>query len=117
MKTTTRSRLSLALCIAHGTAAFACLQTADAVADDAPIPARVVQYADLDLSKPAGVRTLYQRIAAAARQVCETSVGYDPHLLSREQVCIKESVARAVEDVNSAGLATLAAMPLHLARQ
>ena len=33
-------------------------------------PTVTVSFADLDLSKPAGAETLYQRIQAAARTVC-----------------------------------------------
>jgi UrcA family protein len=37
-------------------------------------PSKTVRFADLDISKVAGVETLYSRIRAAARSVCQGEV-------------------------------------------
>ncbi len=37
-------------------------------------PSKTVRFADLDMSKVAGVETLYSRIRAAARSVCQGEV-------------------------------------------
>lgn len=55
---------------------------------------QVVRFADLDLTRPAGARELYQRIRYAARNVCET---YDH--LGRDRDCVEQAIARAVGDV------------------
>ena len=63
---------------------------------------QVVSYADLDLTRPAGVRELYHRIRYAARNVCETS--YDRLGLDRR--CFEQAIARAVAEVGAPLLTT-----------
>jgi UrcA family protein len=63
-------------------------------------PKRVVHFADLDLTRNAGVAVLYARIRFAARQVCEP---VDDRLwqstVARNR-CVTQAIARAVADVN-----------------
>jgi UrcA family protein len=66
--------------------------------DPLSIPTVTVSYADLDLSKAEGVRTLYQRIVAAAQQVCASAERDAPAATSRER-CAAEAVSRAVTRV------------------
>jgi UrcA family protein len=59
-----------------------------------------VSYADLDLSKMAGARTLYRRIASAARGVC----GEDGRRIEEQiqwRSCYQGAIADAVAAVNS----------------
>jgi UrcA family protein len=59
-----------------------------------------VSYRDLDLSTPAGARTLYARIQSAARQVC----GYEEADLIEQSIwrsCYDSAVSDAVGKVNS----------------
>src|SRR5215469_2559283 len=51
---------------------------------------KVVGFADLDLTRPAGAQELYRRIKYAAHDVCETfdRLGYDPS-------CVNQAIARA----------------------
>ncbi len=116
MKTTLKTTFTAAQWLICGAAALAVLPTSASVADEQAAPTRVVTYADLDLSKPAGVQTLYHRIRAAARAVCEISVGSDRFLFAKEQSCIDRAITDAVKNVPSPALADLnAGSPLRLA--
>ncbi len=107
MKTPLRTKLTATLCLAFGSTTLISLHVSAAnLADESP-PMRTVSFADLDLSKPAGVHTLYRRIWAAAREVCRNEVASDLHLLGREQACMKRAIDDAVRDVNSPALAEL----------
>jgi UrcA family protein len=69
----------------------------------------VVHYADLDLSHPKDVHTLYYRLHAAARWAC-TNIGVqedDLASLSEYHRCIKQAMANAVANVGSQGLTEL----------
>ena len=86
-------------------AAAALLTISAAVsASNAPIEqSAAVRFGDLNLDRQADVATLYQRIGAAADQLCRTRVGlYDT--LYRYQGCMAESVRSAVGRVNRAAL-------------
>jgi UrcA family protein len=72
---------------------------ADTLADD--VPTRLVDYSDLDLSRPAGVGALFDRIESAARVVCNADDSRDLEHLARARRCIKGSISRAVAEVNS----------------
>jgi len=62
---------------------------------------RTVRFADLDLSRPAGVAVLYQRIRVAAREVCQTVDERDLMLLAASRSCVRDASDRAVDDVHS----------------
>lgn len=55
---------------------------------------QVVSYADLNLSNPEGVRTLYRRIQAAARNVCTQS----NDTLHIEHINFRKCMAQAVDE-------------------
>jgi UrcA family protein len=63
---------------------------------------RVVNFADLDLSRNAGVAALYLRIKSAAREVCEPVDNWSSRMLNSD--CRHEAIARAIADVNSPAL-------------
>lgn len=66
-----------------------------------------VSYAELDLSKPAGAKTLYQRIKQAAFIVCG---GQDSPMTwnhTQKASCIRTSVDEAVAKVNAPLLSAL----------
>ena len=73
-------------------------------ASDAPAERSTsVRFADLNLDRQADVATLYQRLSAAADQLCSSRVGlYDTRL--RYQNCVAETVHRAVGSVNRTAL-------------
>jgi UrcA family protein len=72
---------------------------ADTLVDDAP--ARLVDYSDLDLSRPAGVAALYGRIESAARIVCNAEDSLELAAVARARRCTKSSIGRAVAEVHS----------------
>lgn len=64
-----------------------------------------VSYADLDLSKPAGAKTLYSRLKRAARTVCSP---FDSNHNRREfRDCYDLALTNAVADINRPTLAAL----------
>ncbi len=116
MKMILRTTFTTALWLSYGATTLAVLPTSASFADDQAAPTRVVAFADLDLSKPAGVQTLYRRIQAAARTVCEISVGSEKYLLGAEQSCIERAVNEAVKNVQSTALVDMnAGRPVRLA--
>jgi UrcA family protein len=64
------------------------------LATEPEAPSHIVRYADLDLSRPAGVERLRRRIAGAVEAVCgsyaQTSIEEQVHIAQ----CRKESMAR-----------------------
>ena len=65
---------------------------------------RTVRFADLDLSRPAGIAVLYQRIRVAAREVCQTVDERDLMLLAASRSCVRDAIDHAVDDVHSLAL-------------
>jgi UrcA family protein len=65
------------------------------------IESRKVEYSDLDLTRDAGVATLYSRIRTAARAVCEPMDLVMLNLLRDRTDCRPDAIARAVADVNA----------------
>src|SRR5215469_13804493 len=62
---------------------------------------RTVRFADLDLSRPAGVAVLYQRIRVAAREVCPPFNQRDLVLRATSRSCVRDAIDHAVVDVHS----------------
>ena len=62
---------------------------------------RTVGFADLDLSHPAGVAVLYQRIRTAALEVCRPLLERDLTFAARSRSCVEDAIARAVNEVNA----------------
>jgi UrcA family protein len=65
-------------------------------------PSVKVHFGDLDLTKPAGVDTLYRRIQQAARMVCRDSAS--PYEIGRARVfrkCYDTAIDTAVSDVSA----------------
>lgn len=71
------------------------LVVSSAFADD-QIRTETVNFQDLDVNTPAGLRELYGRIHAAAQRVCQ---GLDiPDLV--EKACLRKAESEAIEKVN-----------------
>jgi UrcA family protein len=86
-------------------------------ADDG-VPKELVKFADLDISKPAGAKALYGRIAAAANHVCRESGSRDAFNWDtfKERRCVDKAIENAVKAVNAPALSALrSAKVLHLA--
>jgi len=63
-------------------------------------PSRTVSYSELDLARPAADEKLYQRIKAAALQVCRGLEGPELGKIKPHQDCIDSAIGRAVVQVN-----------------
>ncbi|HEX3846291.1 MAG TPA: UrcA family protein [Steroidobacteraceae bacterium] len=69
-------------------------------------PGRVVKFADLDLTRSAGVAALYARLQSAARQVCEPAGTRDLKAEALARTCVAHAVERAINDINVPQLAS-----------
>jgi UrcA family protein len=82
----------------------------------ADAPSVVVHYSDLDLSTPQGTRILYQRLQSAANSVCpRPAQELEPLAIQMQrrrifQMCVSETLARAVAQLNRPGLSRDLAM-------
>jgi UrcA family protein len=83
--------------------------TASAGPVDGPDVAQTVPAADLDLSKPKDVDTLYRRIRRTALSLCKTehSAAWDVKRHLHQQRCFEQAVDRAVARANEPALAAL----------
>jgi UrcA family protein len=89
----TRGMLGVILCSASTGAALA-------GTPDGAGPQQVVEFADLNLQRQAGVALLYQRIEAAAHVVCNSSGERELAQVVRWHLCLDHSIARAVSDLS-----------------
>ena len=90
---------------ALGAEALCALSAVVQAAEDAPH--KTVKFGDLNISNPEGAKALYGRIRAAARDVCEMSLGSDWVLRPAMKTCIDTAIDNAVKDVNSPELTSL----------
>jgi UrcA family protein len=77
---------------------------ANAGSPDGAAVHRIVHFADLDLSHSAGVAVLYQRIRAAAHEVCQPLSERDLTLRAASRSCVVDAVDQAVSDIHSPAL-------------
>jgi len=105
MNTLIRTRLLTAIYCVLG-AAGVCALAASAGAEES-LPSKTVRYSDLDISHPAGAKTLYDRIRAAARDVCALSIAGDPVLRGGGKACVDTAIDDAVRKVNAPELTSL----------
>lgn len=91
----------IAACVAVSAAGSA---RAAAVAD---APAVTVRYADLNLATEQGSLALYDRIVAAAQQVCAPEDIRDLQAVAAARSCRQRAIALAVRDVHKPMLAAL----------
>jgi UrcA family protein len=82
------------------------LQGTARAADDG-LPKETVSYADLDISKPAGAKTLYGRIVTAAKHVCRDSSYGNLLGMKQERRCTDYAIDNAVKAVGSPALSAL----------
>jgi UrcA family protein len=67
---------------------------------------RIVNYADLDLARATGAKTLYARLTEAARRVCEPDT-FGAHPTVGTPNCSDDALATAVATVNAPTLTEL----------
>jgi UrcA family protein len=71
----------------------------------ADVPSLRVQYADLDLSRDAGVEHLYTRLRHAAGSVCDQHADVrDFRAVAAERTCAARALDRAVAEIRSSRL-------------
>jgi UrcA family protein len=105
MNTTNRTKIYLAISCFISTAALCATLSTAARAED--VPSKIVRFSDLDISTSDGAKTLYNRIYAAARDVCEKSTGTDPILRGAFKGCVDTAIDKAVKNVNAPMLTQL----------
>ncbi len=85
--------------------ALCCLTGVASAGDTGPEPARrVVNFADIDVTRSAGVTVLYARLLHAARLVCEPVNDRALSSIALTRRCMEQAVERAVADVNAPAL-------------
>jgi UrcA family protein len=80
---------------------------AQAATPDDAVPTVVVRYGDLDISTTDGASVLYQRISAAARQVCQTEFSRSVSQVGKYRACREAAIERAVNAVNTPQLVAM----------
>jgi UrcA family protein len=81
---------------------------ADVAAAKEPGVARtVVNYSDLDLTRPEDAARLYARLKNASQQVCYTNERLTVQVQRLQEDCIHGALSRAVANVNDAKLTAL----------
>ena len=103
---TTQTAVRAAAFFLCGAIGLSTVQLTARAADDS-LPSRKVSYADLDISKPAGAKVLYNRIVAAAHQVCELKGYKDLDTMRRVDKCTDHAIDNAVKEVGSPALSAL----------
>ena len=71
------------------------------------VPSVTVRYGDLNLATEAGAHKLYQRLSAAAQEVCPSEDQRSLALFAYNRTCRANAIARAVHQINSPQLAAL----------
>ncbi len=100
MNANLRMKYYTAILLAFGTAGMCTLTTAAAGAAEQAVPSKIVRFGDLDITNPADAKVLYDRIKAAAAEVCQPPMSADPH--SRAVVhCVRKAIDDAVMKVNT----------------
>src|SRR5262249_28725659 len=80
------------------------LANASHASDSFDAPRVTVKFGDLNLSSPAGAATLYSRIRAAAKSVCDPQDIGSLYGRLRVSQCVHQAIADAVTKVNAPGL-------------
>ena len=83
------------------------VSTAGTMPLDRDVNPVTVSFADLNLSQDSGVKTLYQRLKAGARQSCGTVSARQLNLFRLNKECVKKALADAVDSINNEKLNSL----------
>jgi UrcA family protein len=106
-----RARTATAFALIAACVAVSAAGSARAAASDAPTIK--VRYADLNLATEQGSIALYDRIVAAAQQVCAPEDIRDLKAVAAARSCRQQAIALAVRDVHSPMLASVYAAESH----
>jgi UrcA family protein len=106
-RSTTRIPGSVAFLILFAASGLTLADTGGAPRTLAPAPVKV-SYADLNLKSPEGLRTLHNRISAAAKEVCGPALGlWYPGQRDKWARCYRSTVDKTVEQMNVPELTAL----------
>lgn len=86
---------------------FAMIPVASAETADVT-PTRVVRYDAQNLETDSGARAIYEKIAAAAREVCVEDSSHDLRAFHEANQCRKAAIARAVAQIHHPRLVEIA---------
>jgi UrcA family protein len=102
--------LAAAMIGALGAANAGAAMTTEVAAAAANAPSVTVRFGDLNVASEAGARALYQRLVAAAHQVCPDDSGsFDLAKLRLDKACRDQAVLRAARQIPSPQLAAIVA--------
>lgn len=104
MNTTIRTKLYTAIYCALGMAALCAPSISVQAADE---ESNTVRFADLNIYTPEGATVLYDRIRAAAQQLCGTAVSRDANLHQAMEPCVEKAIDNAVKEINAPYLTAL----------
>jgi UrcA family protein len=93
------------LMILCGMAGATAVGAVSAATTDDDVPQIVVKYDAASLADESGARALYHRIVKAAERVCPVVNERDLHRAELARECRRQSIARAVHQINSPRLA------------
>ena len=79
---------------------LACVLVASSAFADDQVRTETVNFQDLNVDTPAGVKALYGRIHAAAQRVCPKPDIRDLAPMARAKACITKAESEAIEKVN-----------------
>jgi UrcA family protein len=91
----------LAVCAAAAMLSAFVATSASAGESNDQVRSETVKFDDLNLSAPAGVAALYQRVHAAATHVCADEQTGDLASWKRFKSCINQAEGRAVKGINA----------------
>ena len=96
------------LAAAAGAVLFGAAPLTATAATESDAPTMAVSYADLDLATESGARILFERIEVAADEVCPAVPDIrDLNRVATHSRCVREAIARAVQQVDSPRLAAV----------
>jgi UrcA family protein len=101
------SRAKFGLLVLGSIAGLMAAGAASAAGPDGDVPTAVVKYSQESLATDEGVKTLYRRITAAAKEVCPEASIRSFALQSQVEQCRDQAIARAIRQIDNSRLAAL----------
>jgi len=100
-------RAKIALLVLGSFAGVMAAGAASAASPESDVPTVLVHYSPQSLATDEGVKVLYRRIVAAAKEVCPESPTRNFAQQARVEQCRSEAIVRAVQQVDNSRLAAL----------
>jgi UrcA family protein len=100
-------RAKVALLVLGTFAGVMAAGAASAASPESDVPTVVVHYSEQSLASDEGVKVLYRRIVAAAKEVCPESPTRNLAQYMRVEQCRSDAIVRAVRQVDNSRLAAL----------